>query len=346
MVTVGGRRRSLMELAAERLEGLIDPDNRLICTSERYREAIRTALPTFSDAQILGEPVGRDTVNAVGFAAGVIEKVEPGASFCMLTADHLIEPVDVFRKRIELGFELVEQDARRLVTFSIAPTYAATGYGYVERGREINGTNGFAFSVERFVEKPSAEKAQAYIESGVFGWNSGMFVWRASTFLDCLRRYKPQSHEGIMQIACAWGTADQQKVLGEVYPTLPKISDDYAVMEPATREQARAARSGKSQDGVEVCTVNMDLTWLDVGSWPSFAQTLTGKGEDNRTSGSAIIQDSTGTLVVNADDRHTVAALGCEDLIIVHTEDATLVMPRDKAEELKRFHGELPDRLT
>ncbi|HBS29695.1 MAG TPA: mannose-1-phosphate guanyltransferase [Phycisphaerales bacterium] len=338
-----GRASSLLEIAAERLEGLVPPERRYICTNEAYRASIRAALPRFSDAQILGEPVGRDTVNAVGFAAAVLQKLDPGALFAVLTADHLIEPADLFRDRMEQGFELVEQDPTRLVTFSIKPTHPATGFGYVERGASIPGTGGLGFRVERFVEKPSREKAQAYIESGAFGWNSGMFVWKASAFLDCLRRYKPESHAGLMKIASAWGTKDQKRVVDEVYPTLPKISVDYAVMEPATREQARTPPGAR--DGVKVCTVLMDLTWLDVGSWPSFATTLDPDAQGNRVSGKGIAFRCKDTLVVNADDRHTVALLGCEGLTVVHTEDATLVMPSDRAEELKLLHAELAEKL-
>lgn len=339
-----GRAMSLLEIAAERLEGLVPPERRYICTNEAYRKPIKAALPRFSDAQILGEPVGRDTVNAVGFAAAVLHKLNPQAVFAVLTADHIIEPADLFRDRIEMGFELVEQDPTRLVTFSIAPTYPATAYGYVERGSALPGAEG-AFRVERFVEKPSLEKAQAYIESGAFGWNSGMFVWSAATILDCLRRYKPESYKGLMEIAAAWGTPDQQRVLKQVYPQLPKISVDYAIMEPATREQMRVQGRGPDPGAVKVCTVNMDLTWLDVGSWPAFAETIEPDAQGNRISGSGRLSRSRNTLIVNADDRHTVAALGCDGLIIVHTEDATLVMPAERAEELKLLHGELPDRL-
>lgn len=339
----GGRMMSLLEIAAERLEGLVPPERRYICTNEAYRAPIRAALPKFGDGQILGEPVGRDTVNAVGFGAAVLHKLDPDASFAVLTADHLIEPADLFRDLIELGFELVEKDASRLVTFAIKPTHPATGYGYVERGAELADAKGRAFRVERFVEKPSRERAQAYIESGAFAWNAGMFVWKAATFLDCLRRYKPESYAGLMRIAEAWGTPDQQRVIEEVYPTLPKISVDYAVMEPATREQARTAANAR--DGVKVCTVLMDLTWLDVGSWPSFATTLEPDADGNRVSGKGTVYRCENTLVVNSDDRHTVAVLGAEGLIVVHTEDATLVMPAERAEELKLLHGELPERL-
>jgi mannose-1-phosphate guanylyltransferase len=343
LVRRNGRSMSLLEIAAERLEGLVDPKQRYICTNETYRAMIRTVLPKFTDDLILGEPIGRDTVNAVGFAAAVIHKRDPNAVFAVLTADHLIEPADLFRDRMELGFELVEKDPTRLVTFCIEPTYPATGFGYVERGPSLPNARGLGFKVERFVEKPTLEKAQAYLESGAFGWNSGMFVWKASTILDCLRRYKPESYQGLMKIQAAWGTPDQKKVLDEVYPTLPKISVDYAIMEPASREQARTSVGGS--DGVKVCTVLMDLTWLDVGSWPSFKETLTPDGEGNAVSGNGRVMKCKDTLVVNSDDRHHVAVLGCEGLVVVHTEDATLVMPALQSEEIKNLHATLPDKL-
>ncbi|HVZ94975.1 MAG TPA: mannose-1-phosphate guanylyltransferase, partial [Phycisphaerales bacterium] len=341
-------RKSLLQLAVERLEGLVPPTHRLICTNESYRAPIKASIPGMGDAQILGEPVGRDTVNAVGFAAAVLQKLDPKAVFAILTADHIIEPADLFRDRIETGFKLVEEDPSRLVTFSIKPTYPATGFGYVERGAAIPNTDGLGFRVERFVEKPSREKAEAYIDSGVFGWNSGMFVWSAATLMDCLRRWKPESHDGLSKIAAAWGTPDQKKVLEAVYPTLPKISVDYAIMEPASREQARTSgKSGTSagKGGVQVCTVLMDLSWLDVGSWPSYGETLRADADGNRVSGRGKVMKSKDSLIVNDRDDHLVALLGCEDLIVVHTKDATLVMPRAKAEELKLLHAELPEGM-
>lgn len=336
--------RSLLEIAAQRLEGLIPPEQRYICTAEAYREAIRAALPEFTDDRILGEPMGRDTVNAVGLAAAVFQKIDPDAVFAVLTADHIIEPRDRFQSLIDLGFRLVEQDPSRLVTFSIKPTYPATGFGYVERGTPltgIEGGDGLAFRVQRFIEKPDLPRAKAYVESGFFGWNSGMFVWKAGTFMDALQQFKPESYEGLKRIQEAWGTDRQRQVLEEVYPTLPRTSVDYAVMEPAAKAKERQ---------FSVCTVLMDLKWLDVGSWPSFGQTLEPDKQGNRFAlnqgaGKAVTHQSTGNLVVNPVSGHTVALLGCKDLIVVHTEDATLVMPRDQAESLKELHGLVDDHL-
>jgi mannose-1-phosphate guanylyltransferase len=343
------RSRSLLEIAALRLEGLIPPEQRFICTNEGYRASIRESMPEFDDAHILGEPMGRDTVNAVGLAAAVFQKLDPEAVFCVLTADHIIEPREQFQSLMDLGFRLVEADPTRLVTFSIKPTYPATGFGYVERGMPIIGVDGatqLAFRVQRFIEKPDLPRAKAYVESGYFGWNSGMFVWKAATVMEALRLYKPESHAGLKRIQDAWGTDRQQAVLAEEYPKLPKISVDYALMEPASKDPARR---------FQVCTVLMDLKWLDVGSWPSFGQTIDADAQQNRlalgradgggSAGAAVLVNSTGNLVVNSTSGHTVALLGCKDLIVVHTPEATLVMPRDQAEALKDLHAKVDEKL-
>jgi len=349
----GSAPTSLLAVAARRLEGLIPLPNRYVCTAENYRDAVHEELPGFKDSQILGEPCGRDTVNAVGFAAAVLAKENEDAIFAVLTADHIIEPDTVFRDRMDLGFRLVEDDPQRLVTFSIKPTYAATGFGYVEGGTPIRGVAGaekLACHVARFVEKPDAMRATAYFESGDFSWNSGMFVWKATTFLAALKKYKAESYDGLMEIQAAWGTKKAKQVLEKVYPTLPRISVDYAVMEPAAKEAMKApakSDSKKKDHAFSVCTVQMDVKWLDVGSWPSYAETLKGDKQGNRSAGQgkAIMLAGKNTLVVNAEEGHTVAVLGGEDLIVVHTKDATLVMTRAKAEEIKALHGLVDEKL-
>ncbi len=335
---IGGR--SLLEIAAARLEGLVPPDRRYICTNEAHRALIRRTLPSFTDELILGEPVGRDTLNAVGFTAAALHKRDPQAVFAVFTADHLIEPADVFRQRVDLAFRLVEASPKRLVTFSIRPTFPATGYGYIERGEAIRiaGGEGLAFRVKRYVEKPTLTKAEEYLASGAFAWNSGMFVWKAETVLEAIRRYAPGTAEGLAKIEMAWGTKYARKVLEEVYPTLPRISVDYALMEPAAAD-----------DRCEVCTVVADVTWSDVGSWPSYAETISPDAQGNRVVEGAdapvTLHECGDSLVVNSAAGHRVAILGAKGLIVIHTPDATLVMPADQAERLKDLHARLPEEL-
>lgn len=321
---IGGR--SLLEIAASRLEGLVPSDRRLICTGEPFRGVIRASMPEFGDQQILGEPVGRDTVNAVGFTAAVLAKRDPDAVFAVLTADHLIEPADEFQRKLDEGYKLVEENPNRFVTFGITPTRPDTGYGYVERGAAIQGYDD-AFEVKRFVEKPDEKTARSFLEAGTFAWNSGMFVFHAQTVVDALAQLLPESHAGLLRIQAAWGTADQQRVLNDVYPHLPKISIDYALMEPASH-------SGSNQ---KVCMVSMNVQWTDVGSWTSYGETLPRDDHGNRATGQAVHLDSREVLVVTDDPEHTIATIGCEGLIVVHTQGATLVCRADQAQHVKEI---------
>jgi mannose-1-phosphate guanylyltransferase len=317
--------RSLLQLAVARLEGLVPPEQWLICTSEHHRQAIRAAVPEFTDDRILGEPMGRDTLNAVGLTAAVLAKRDPEAVFAVLTADHIIEPVNEYQRKVELAFELLEDNPKRLVTFSILPTGASTSYGYVERGDPIPEFQG-AYQANRFIEKPDAKTAKAYLDAGTFGWNSGMFVFSAAHFLAAIEKYKPRAHEGLLQIQDAWDTPRQDEVLTSVYPKLQKISVDYAVLEPAA-----------SDPDMEVCTVAMGVFWADIGSWPTFGETLPADQYDCRSNTRTAQLDSRNVLAVSDDATHTIATVGCNDLIVVHTSDVTLVCPVDQAERVKEL---------
>jgi mannose-1-phosphate guanylyltransferase len=328
---IGGR--SLLQIAVERLEGLVPPERRLICTGEAYRAVIRQSLPQIADAQVLGEPVGRDTVNAVGLTAAVLLKQDSKSVFAVLTADHLIEPQAEFARKVDLAFRLVEDDPSRFVTFSIKPSFAATGYGYVEQTQPIAGFEG-AFKAGRFAEKPDLKTAESYLASGRFNWNSGMFVFSAASFIEALGRYMPENHRELMRIAQRWGTADGKAMLNQVYPTLKKISVDFAVMEPASRDAQ-----------ITVCTIPMNVTWMDVGSWASYAETLKPDADGNRGNAPSTHIGSKNVLSLSSDPEHTITTIDCESLIIVHTPDATLVCPRESAEKIKDLVARIDPKL-
>ena len=200
---IGGR--SLLEIAIGRLDGLVPPERCFVCAGQAHAAAIHRALPQLGPEQFLGEPCGRDTLNAVGFSAAVLARRDPEAIIGVFTADHIIEPVDQFQTIVNAGYALVEQHPEALVTFGIAPTGPATGYGYLELGEPFGGS---ARRLRQFREKPDLETARQYFAAGPekFLWNSGMFVWRADTLLECIRRYAPQNHAGLMRIADAWDT--------------------------------------------------------------------------------------------------------------------------------------------
>ncbi len=329
---VGGR--SLLQLAFDRLDGLIPPDRRYVCANRQHTNRIVAALPGLARERFIGEPTGRDTLNAIGLGAAIIARNDPSAIIAVFTADHVIEPVAEFQRIINLGYEVAERDASALVTFGITPTEPATGYGYLQLGASLGGT---ARIVEQFKEKPDAATARTYFDAGPqrYLWNSGMFVWQAATLLECIRRFEAASHAGLLRIAEAWATRRRGAVLGQVFPTLKKISVDFAVMEPASRDPQ-----------LRVAAVPMPLKWIDVGAWSMFAQTCP-QDENGNALGTprTLLLDSHRTLAASSDPRHLIAAIGCDDLIIVHTPDATLVCRKDSAQAIKDLHQQVGARF-
>ena len=336
------KRKSLLQISGERLEGLVAKDHRLVCASRSYAKDVIAAIDGLSQNNFLGEPVGRDTLNAVGFAAAVLAARDPDAIFAVLTSDHIIEPQSVFTQKIDLGFRLVEADPSRIVTFSITPTFPATAYGYVEQGDPISDPTGSnpsgkfdgAFRANRFVEKPDLARATEYFKSGSFGWNSGMFIFHARTVLDAIAWFQPASAVGLAKIGAAWGKPGAEKVVEDVYPLLTKISVDYGLMEPAARDER-----------IKICAVPMPVSWRDVGSWPSYGEILTADADGNRASARVLHIESKKMIVVSDDPAHLIATIGVEGLVVVHTKDATLICRADMAEQVKDLAGRVAPEL-
>jgi len=323
---------SLLRLAFERLEGVVPHERRLVCAVSALRDAIRIDLGDLPASQFLGEPVARDTAAAVGFCAATLLRRDAEAVMAVCTADHLIEPEDVFRQKMLQAFTLAEGSRNTLVMFGVRPTGPATAYGYLELGAQAHG----AVVVEGFREKPDAAGAQAYFTAGPdkYLWNSGMFVWKAAAFLDCLRVHQPELYAGVHKIAEAYDTPRRDEVIACVYPALPKISVDYAVMEPASRDP-----------NMRLLAIPLSLRWLDVGSWNAYAEVCKRDGKNAVAAERHALVDCENVLVACGDLDHLVAAVGCKDLIIVHTADATLVCRTDQAECIKQLHLLLGERF-
>lgn len=327
--------KSLLRLSFERLRGLLPPERIHVCTLERHRALVRRDLPELPEGNLLGEPEGRDTANAVGLSAAVLLARDPQAVFAIVTADHVIEPIDSFQRSIRLAFDVVGRNPEMLVTFGIVPTHGHTGLGYIHRGDELAGFTG-AYRVQAFKEKPDKPTADRYVESGRYYWNSGMFVWRADAVLNALKQFLPQSHEGLMRISADWDTERRGATLADVYPRLPKISIDYAVMEPASQARGKGG----------VAAVEMPVQWLDVGSWPALAETLPTDEHDNATDAAALVQlDSDGNIIVSHDQSHLLALIGVSDMVIVHTPDATLVCSKSEAQRVKELVGKIKEKF-
>ena len=324
LLTVGDG-RSLLQLAYERLAGVVASQRIYVCAGESHRAAILAALPGLHTDNILGEPVGRDTAVAVGLPAAVLGARDPDAVIAVVTADHVIEPVAEFHVALRRAFDLAAS-APRLVTFGVVPSHPHTGLGYVERAAPLDGVDD-AYAVAQFREKPDAETAATYLASGRHLWNSGMFVWRADTLLSQLSLHLPTAMAGLTEIAAAWDGSDRAAVLARTYPGLPAISVDYAVMEPASR----------AHGDVEVVVIPLALEWLDIGSWPALAATLPTDASGNALGAPVVLIDAEDNILVAEDPEHLVAAVGLRGMVVVCTSAVTLVCPRDEAQRVKEL---------
>ncbi|MGW0229673.1 mannose-1-phosphate guanylyltransferase [Actinopolymorpha singaporensis] len=325
--------KSLLRLAYERLEGFVPDERIFVCAGTTHQQVIMEHLPELPEENFLGEPVARDTANAIGLACAVIVERDPDAVAAFVTADHVIEPVESFREALGTAFATVEAHPQMLATFGVPPTSAHTGLGYIERAEPLPDAPGSAgpgggpavFGVTAFTEKPDAATAQAYVAGGRHLWNSGMFVWRADTLLTQLHRHLPGAYDGVTRIAKAWDTPERTTVAEKAYAELPKISIDYAVMEPAAR----------GEDEARVVVVPMSVDWIDVGAWPALARTLANDPAHNASNAVTVLVDSEGNIVVSDDPEHLVATVGLRDTIVVHTPDVTMVCPKNDAERVK-----------
>ncbi|MGY1623495.1 mannose-1-phosphate guanylyltransferase [Geodermatophilus sp. SYSU D00965] len=324
-----GSAHSLLAEAFGRLEAVLPAEQIWVCTAARYGDQVRAALPRLRPDRLVLEPVARDTANAVGLAAALVADVDPDAELAVVSADHVIRPVERFAAALATAYDALAARPRALVTLGIRPTAPATGFGYVQRGAatEVPGVAEAA----AFREKPDRATAEEYLASGQYLWNSGMFVWRARTVLDALAEHLPETADGLARVVAAPAGPARDAVLAEVFPTLPKISVDYAVLEPAATEPGR------------VLVADLDVDWLDVGSWPALAATLETVG-GNAVRGLAVTLDGAGNIVFSDDPEHLVALVGVRDSVVVHTADVTMVCPVADAERVKQLLAAVEER--
>jgi len=312
---------SLLDLAVERLQDLISPANIYVLTNAAYVGAVRNELSALPSENIIGEPQGRDTANTIGLAAAILNQKDPQAVMGVFTADHIIGPIEAFRQTVSRAFELAERFGQSLVTFGIKPTWPHTGLGYIQAGESVTSADDDcqSFKVSAFKEKPSSELARQYLESGQYYWNSGMFVWRTRTILDQLQQFLPESHKALQQIATDWGQDAAAETFQRIFPTLRKISIDYAVMEKAQN----------------VIMVVLPCSWVDLGSWSVLSEVLPADQKGNVSSASAVeLVDSKNNVIVS-EDEHLLALIGLQDLVVVHSPEATLICHKTQAQQVK-----------
>jgi mannose-1-phosphate guanylyltransferase len=319
--------KSLLRLAFERVAELLGPEAIYVITGGQHLELVAAELPELPPRNLFGEPVGRDTANAVGLSAAVIKGRDPEATIGIFTADHVITPMDRFVAAVSKAFDMADAHCDALVTMGVVPARPETGYGYVQRGQRL--ADG-VFEVRGFAEKPKLETAKQYLAGGDYYWNSGMFTWRADTILDQLRAHLPDSHAGVCEIAEAWESSQRQGKLEAIYPNLPKISIDFAVMEKAPR----------------VLVVEMDCKWVDLGSWTALEGVIEPDADGNVLAAPRTVELSARNNVLVSEDDHLIAAFGVEDLVVVHSPDATLVCRKQDAQRLKELVAKVTDEYS
>jgi mannose-1-phosphate guanylyltransferase len=310
---------TLLQQSVARIEPLVPRDRIAIITGADQAEATRAQLPDLPAGNVIAEPAPRDTAPCVGLAAGIVASKDPDGTMIVMPADHVIEPAEGFRATVRAAVAVIDADPTALVTFGIAPTRPETGYGYIERGALLETRDGIpVYRVVQFREKPDRANAKRFLAAGNFAWNSGIFVWRARTILQALRTHRPRLAEGLEPIVRAIGTPEEAETLARLFPGLERVPIDKAVMEHAPN----------------VRVLDVPYVWSDVGDWRALAHLLERDAAGNAIQGAVIAHNTTGSILVS-DDGGLVAALGVEDLVVVHSGKATLVARKDQLDKLK-----------
>ena len=314
--------KSLLEICIERIKSIFPLENIYIVTNQEYKDIVCDHLQGIPDDNILGEPVGRDTANAIGLAACVIQQKDPDSAMAVFSADQIIDPISELEAGINSGFIFVEKNPDVLMALGIKAVSAHTGFGYLKQGEasELSGV----YKVDQFKEKPDQKTAQYYLESGAYCWNSGMFLWKTSAVIAEIDKNLPENAKGLKTIADTWNTNKREKVLNDVFPSLPKMSIDYGIMEKAEK----------------VYMAKLNCNWQDVGSFETLSVNI-GENDDSDNSiakgTEAIFENSSGNIVINETSGHIIAGIDIDNLVVIHTDNATLICQKGQTDKIKKL---------
>jgi len=318
-LVIGGGEQSLLQRTVARIETLVPPERVFVVTNARHVEATRQQLPNVPTDQILGEPVGRNTAACVAWGASHVRRRDPEAVVAVLPADPHIGDEIAYLQVLNRAIGAVTREA--LVTVGITPDRAETGYGYIEIGAPISPV---AYKAKRFVEKPDRATAEGYVAAKTFLWNSGMFFFRVDTIEREFSKHLPDLHTAMQGFDAAASRGTESALVNDTYGTLPSISFDHGVMEKADH----------------IVVVPGAFGWDDVGHWASAWDLAEKDARGNAVSAGAVVVDSDNCYVQTSEGR-VVAVVGARDLIVVDTPDAVLVIPRDRAQDVREVIAEL-----
>ncbi len=322
--------QTLLRQCFERLLNIFDERNILILTNADFAETIRDNISELPYGNIIAEPAVRDTAGAIGLAATILSKYDPNATMAILTADQQITPDETIQQALDDAISYVNENPETLLTFGIKPKFPSTQLGYINctDPQKHPSLENKIYDVKSFTEKPDEETAKKYIEQGNYFWNSGMFVWKARTILNNLKKYLPQCAEPLEKIKKNWETPNQKLALNEWFEKLPKISIDYAVMEKAENVKA----------------IELDCNWLDMGSFTSLADVI--KSDENNNivvAAESELMDCSDSILVTEDSGHLIAGIGLEKMVVAHANDVTLVCPISQIHRIKELLKKIKD---
>lgn len=316
---VGGQ--PMVAQTVSRLAGLVAPERVFILTNTEHVAAIRAACPKVPSAQIIGEPVGRDTAPAAALAALLVRRKDAHGVLALLAADAAIHDAAGFRATLGAAFAAAGREDY-IYTVGVPPAFPATAYGYLRLGAKLGESDGRPwYQVEKFVEKPDRATAEKYLQEGAYLWNAGIFVVRAAVLEKEFRQHAPAIADGMKELDARLNQGvSLPDALAAVYPGLTKISVDFAVMEKAAK----------------VAVFKAAFDWDDVGEWPALVRHAQADADGNVTRGDSALHEARGNIVVG-ESGHLIALLGVDNLVVVQTPDATLVCPKARAQELKKL---------
>lgn len=298
-----------------RMDGIVDRENVFIVTNREQKKLMEELLINgIPFKNILTEPVGRNTAPCILYAASMLQKQKGDGVMCVFPADHHIADRKEYQRIIKRAVKTAEETAC-IVTIGIKPTFPSTGYGYIKSSAQVSLE---AKQVEKFVEKPSLETAKEYVSSGLYTWNSGVFIFKISTILEAFQRYLPDMKKQMELIIDAAGTDREYEVLESIYPKLQSISIDYGIMEVSDN----------------VLVLEGDFGWSDVGSLDELRTFYSADEAENIKIGNTLVIDSNGCIVKS--ESKLLTLIGVQDLIVVESEDAVLVCNKQKAQDVKK----------
>ncbi|MEK3725872.1 mannose-1-phosphate guanylyltransferase [Paenibacillus sp. FSL H8-0034] len=315
--------KSMIQQTVYRLQTLVPVEQIFIITNELYAELIKVQLPSLPLDNIIIEPVGRNTAPCVGLASIIIEEKYPESSMIVIPSDHIIKNENEFINILQTAV-LASEQGENLVTLGITPTYPETGYGYIESTNQAIQINDLSvFKVNKFVEKPDEKTADSYLKAGNYYWNSGIFVWKTSVIRAYIKKLMPEIHDLLETMKAAFLLDERNEVIKSEFSKMPDQSIDYGIMEKAN----------------DIYVIPCMLGWDDVGSWTALERIDDLDDNGNVIRGNTINIDTKRCIIES--NGKLIATLGVEDLIIVETEDVTLICKKEKAQEIKSLIREL-----